>query len=358
MNYPLGRSLPLTARKQHNSVRKRKREKGRVRDPWGGVHAGDREPYELLILVCCNPSPGRFVAGDRLEVKIRRVWMNFQEWVRTLHRDAEQYVGDVGFQKQAMWWARNGKQFRVMELPKELRLAVFGQAIGVGLYSEASFRATEDGEEIWIASLGYGYKPPEEWAGTARRADIVDVPNYALLRVSKQVYAECRDAAFLSRVSFADQTHADILPLLKTLRVLIPNVFTHIGLSFSMMEYIYFFGIRVQPWLDEGRIASPPPACNFLLNVPTLQRLGIKLPSPIQLDHDVREENSIKAKWQTVLEAQKKGTYVDMDDEMRAIESTSMDDLPPKCNCAYPCDSGAVRYFTTSDKEPTRLLRN
>ncbi|KAF2500931.1 hypothetical protein BU16DRAFT_185878 [Lophium mytilinum] len=341
-----------------------------------------------------NKLPDCFVAGNRLEVKIRRVWINFQEWVQTLHRDAEQYVGDVGFRKQAQWWASNGKQFRVMELPKELRLAVFGQAIGMDLFPETYSRATEESDETCVASLGHGYTPPEEWEGTVRRGDIVDAPNFALLRVSKQVYEECKDAAFLGRVSFADQRHADILPLLKAPEVPIPNVLTHIGLSLSLMEYIYFFGVRVQPWLDEGRITSPPPAQEFFCNVPTLQRLGIKFPSPMygqftdpwcidRCEKNYRGpegelpmgchntvvdwimifatqyvghipkvylegyvKNSIQAKWRGIFDSQNSGTEIDLRNEMTAIELIPFEDLPPKCDCAYPCDNRDIWLIT------------
>lgn len=315
--------------------------------------------------------------SDRLEVKFNRVWRNLRDWVATLPENAPTHVGEAGFRMQSNWWANNGRHFRILDLPQELRLAILGRAIGMDIYPDLKTVSRQEAIETVIATLGNGYTPPEIWPGTARRADMIDAPNYNLLLVSKGIYKNCKKAAFLSHISFTQTKHTEMLSLLTAPTTPIPNALTHIGLSFSMIEYIFFFGVRVKPWSDEGKIQSPPPAMTILsqANIPNLKRLGIKFPSPIYgqftdpwarrkaLDdphvlmrylpmacHKVLVDwimifakasvehipqvylegyvkTSVKAKWVAIFEAQKQGSYVDVSEDLKAIETTPLSSL-------------------------------
>lgn len=114
-------------------------------------------------------------------------------------------MGDpkIRLRSQQLWWKKTNMTFRLMDLPKELQLNIYQHVLGGEFYL-----ACEEGSPDRVM-LGHPqnwdhYRPnttkfqyhrkPEHgiWVGCGLTA-----PNFAILRVSKQVKEEALEAAWV-----------------------------------------------------------------------------------------------------------------------------------------------------------------
>jgi hypothetical protein len=231
-------------------------------------------------------------------------WRMFTEWVEELAPTTGEYdettrknapTGAEGQIRQQWWWAENGKHFRVMDLPAELRGKILVEALGnkhlVSIHNvpekfwlygkgsalhgldddvpESDYRTGYDLNYGGSHSYEYGFRRDPTYR-------FFDKPNMSIPFLNKQIYGEIkqhlhRDATRLFTSAW-DFTAFLKLPLLANIfaawgdlesstlntynletksfsrRVL--ETVRRLELDFTHLEFMDFFGVRVRPWLD------------------------------------------------------------------------------------------------------------
>jgi hypothetical protein len=142
-----------------------------------------------------------------LQVGARDEWQAFQDWeedwISTLYTPVLTQQG--WWSRQQDWWAVNGLTFRLLDLPAELRIAVYEQAIGLCIEVDC-FDDTDENQDftvikdpvVWrvttderIGRSRFGRKKIKDLDSVLRTGDVA-----ALARANKQVSTEIRKATW------------------------------------------------------------------------------------------------------------------------------------------------------------------
>ncbi|KAL5116356.1 hypothetical protein ACEQ8H_005704 [Pleosporales sp. CAS-2024a] len=112
------------------------------------------------------------------------------EWIRETYEwddDGAMKFSETQYEEQWLWWTSNGKAFRFLDLPPELRQAIYLQAISPVVLP--GIRDTQ-------VTLGRGlsYRDPQR-AGRNRDPDI-DSPNMMFMQISRQIREEAISIAY------------------------------------------------------------------------------------------------------------------------------------------------------------------
>jgi hypothetical protein len=151
---------------------------------------------------------------------------------------------------QRAWWYYNGKYFALMDLPKELRLAVLRHVVG--------------GPRI---SLGVHTDRNKQ-----QRVNTGDAANYEIFRVSRQVRAEALEAGYIGTVkSFEEpETFRDVVRCPNPPPF--PTWLNKIELNFSISGFFSFFGAYLDQTIEVEEARSMGP---LLWDISTLKELRI-----------------------------------------------------------------------------------
>jgi hypothetical protein len=210
-----------------------------------------REEFPISARICVYTLI-RNLHKDALYIMICKQWLDFRQWL-LLKRHPESLVGKAGYVAQYKWYKLNGKKFRLMDLPVELRLMIFERTLGRYLYS---LRKVDNVRQTSFVNWGLGLPNPNEFhhhkmpfasdehtiAGyTACK------PNLAVLQVSKQVKDEALQAGWQdTRKCFFDPYH--FTSILGIRKIPYSNWLRKVILHFTMEGWFQFFG--VQQWPD------------------------------------------------------------------------------------------------------------
>jgi hypothetical protein len=186
--------------------------------------------------------------------------------------------------EQQKWWDGTSKAFRLLDLPLELREAIYLQAIGPVVVPDIY-----DGRVILGQGLTYGHaKRP----GRNRDYDI-EKPNMAIMRVNKQVHAEATLIANRDTFKrFRMVRHPWSLTAVTSPKVTMPTIITAIhnhaphpaflrNMQLEMSAAYYFMSIGIYP--RSGRPFARQWShfsIDTLQYFPVLQRLDVSFLSP------------------------------------------------------------------------------
>ncbi|KAF1967071.1 hypothetical protein BU23DRAFT_406350, partial [Bimuria novae-zelandiae CBS 107.79] len=145
--------------------------------------------------------------------------------------------GEHGNRMQRIWWSRNGKHFPLMCLPRELRALIYRHALETYVYPQEN-----------LGTIKHVRPSDGDFCREAGR-QASEAPNYSLLRVSKQVYAEAKAAPWRGTPKHfvcPQQTedviiNANVGPAY--------NWLTKLHLNFSLDDHYDFLGIKIEPFL-------------------------------------------------------------------------------------------------------------
>ncbi|KAF2491989.1 hypothetical protein BU16DRAFT_529376 [Lophium mytilinum] len=311
-------------------------------------------------------------------------WVPFWLWLEDV--DFDPPTGKIGFDLQRGWWKSTEKTFKLLELPAELRNAVYKHSLGSEIFpSHESSTDPETGTETIQVVLGRGWT--EKLAdGNTRdpREAGVDAPNLALTQVNKQIRGEALHYAWelMPKVFTSSSKLHEIgremdqdLPFQST---------GHIVLDFLTVDYINFFEVPL-PGLHPHQILSTQPLGSCLDKdlLPNLKHLEIRFQSTklgpatdpwgrtedgyirfessfhtachkVLIDwimvfavgyikHIPRVElkgyvkTSLKQKWEAILADERKGIVHDLTTEKAVVQALTINNVPPACYCTKPC---------------------
>jgi hypothetical protein len=94
---------------------------------------------------------------------------------------------------QRTWWRLNGQHFPLMDLPAELRLEIYQQALGGDIYPHVGYIRGTSTRKVILGSLNENIPLH---GGDNADASRLNPPNYALLRVSKEIHSDALKAGW------------------------------------------------------------------------------------------------------------------------------------------------------------------
>lgn len=338
---------------------------------------------------------GTFAKGryDNLECNVTGGWQEFAKWLDGLKPPPGREVfGARAMQLQQQWWAKNSQQFKLMELPTELRILVLEHAVGPVLYLNkdlGSYSTSSDSPTYACSGARSIRVDPTK--------EIVSKPNLDFIFHNRQLYEEVKPYLFYRTAKvFTTPTCLrkcvfDFLP--RSLGGL--QRLCHLDLDFALNSYILFFNVQVAPvraFDDHNRLQVRGNAA-MLLQLPFLKSLRLHFRSPIGMADDspwqhmgpyngyerfcdyagYRDrtgfktpcqkfivdwvltyaksyiqhipkvlltgyiKNSTKAKWDGILAQERAGTPYDERADKQVISTWPDTDMPPTCHCTTPC---------------------
>ena len=234
-----------------------------------------------------SPSVSAFLSN--LEICHSGQWHPFEHWLTeklaTVHVPIHNY-------SQQRWWQRNGRAFRLLDLPLEIRSMIYGHVIGPYVWPRSELDHSESPTKDTVKVFGQAMhnKYSDRWLAFAYTTqysfDLVGnrppSEGLSLQFICKQVRAEIRE---FTKTSTIPHFHdfwmlTDVVPALqgKWLR--------HISLGFPNSIWFKFLGFD-----DHRRMVSPDEAPILVLGkIPTLARLDlhfqVSTPRKVQIVND------------------------------------------------------------------------
>lgn len=227
-----------------------------------------------------NPS---YLAADRLLVRKGRKWKPLKAW---LVEWAEEYeYGHIAYNaNDAMckWWGKNGKTFRFVDLPPELRLHVLKYVLGGQIRPHTQSHYQTGQKIVVLGSMnqnnphGSVFKSSECFTldRMARRHAVARVPfpNYAIFRVSKQVRDEASQAGWKGTTKYFHGLHYFSEVVRCPNPPDIEGWLSKVYLDLSITEYFRLFGVQAtprilrQPGLCQGELFRSIPKLDLTLS--------------------------------------------------------------------------------------------
>lgn len=259
----------------------------------------DEHEFPATVAICVQPRQGPLTL-DKIHVREARRWTPIEQWLVKL--------ADLAILKKRSTSSityfvnrRSGRVFRLMDLPVELRLAIFelvifpsGEVYPINMvfrrpWSPGTIISKQERENDTL-SLGFGYnskdtdrfkagfivpnsgsQPQEVSAGS-------QAPSLALLCVSKQIKQECLRAGweglkrcFVNCEIFAAVADSKLGVALQF------NVLGRIQLNFTMKSWFSFFGLEVNPTFIQNPSKS---LGNYLRDLTETCRLELRFRDP------------------------------------------------------------------------------
>ena len=190
---------------------------------------------------------------ESLFAKIGSTWVPVTQLLLSMQSSPDLLVGEKGYRAQRKWWRLNGKTFRLMAIPKELRLEIFKYAMGPHVYPRTILTSSMDdpeqfenarvtwghGKRLIRASNGFSF----DWVSGSSSEYTLPKPNLALLLVNREVCKEAQIAGWVD-------THKVFIAPNHLMTVvqsgLVPNHkwLNKIVLDFSFFSLYSFFAVR------------------------------------------------------------------------------------------------------------------
>jgi hypothetical protein len=229
-----------------------------------------------------------WLSSEQLRVRTQGQWMPLEQWLLSLADDEVLRRRSLESQT-SFYYQRNGKHFRLMDLPVELRLTIFEYTIApAGEIYPLYTKAGPFVEPRIIMGIGYDPKSPSLFYGyrqhlyfSPESRDEIPQPETTILRVSKQRRDEGLRASWEGlRRCFVNSCNFDFIAMtvVRGLNVALPfNLLGRIELSFTTREWFAYFGVKFEPHLhrEESAIFS-----DNLGSLSSLTELNIRFRDP------------------------------------------------------------------------------
>ncbi|KAF2276772.1 uncharacterized protein EI97DRAFT_417785 [Westerdykella ornata] len=230
------------------------------------------------------------LSADKLFVRSKSRWESLRTWLLQLPdikildgywcRDKQQLEARR-IQTQQVWWRCNGKHFPLMDLPTELYFEVLRHALGGEIHPFVIGGPDMHLETRTVPRRGgqsHVVLGRQAYSSRENAVPGTEPPNYALLRVSKQVRREALNAAwvgtrkcfvtppsFFKVISLAHKPSAQY------------NWISKVELDFTISDWFDFFGVEIHPALHASAGFSMGP---LLQGINTLKSLRLRFRSP------------------------------------------------------------------------------
>lgn len=232
-----------------------------------------------LALTC---GPVASLLSD-LEIGLSDQWNSFEHWLKGKLATLPPRAFD---NDQQCWWQANGRAFRLLNLPFELRSMIYGHIIGYYLWPREEWDRSRNPPKATLRVFGYPhYKMySERWRTFARTTQYTFDPagntspgNMPIQFVCKQVRAEIRNFVTTSTVPH----FGDLWTLTDAIDPFQGKWLRRISLGFPNSIYFMFLGFS-----DQRLMVSPDgPPIHVLRNIPTLAHLHLhfQVPTPLRI---------------------------------------------------------------------------
>lgn len=208
-------------------------------------------------------------------------------WLRETYNWDDQWAmrfPKMQYEKQQYWWKNNGQNFRIFDLPRELRDAIYIQMIGPVVLPD-----THHGQVV--IGKGVSYRSAER-LGRNLDADI-DGPNMTIMRVCKDFRKEATMVASRDTLKrFRQVAHTRANNQIRQPSDAIPNILASVlsnpphalflrNIQLEMSAAAYFASINIVPGLNDP-FASKFGAFQLrhLARFPALRNLDFRFISP------------------------------------------------------------------------------
>jgi hypothetical protein len=206
-------------------------------------------------------------------------WTPIKKWLLELPLPSQLTEGTTrdgvprALRSQQVWWSKNGKRFRFMKLPYELRATILQHALGENIYLNTNYNSLGL-REITLGSRRHNTPAADENDDAGERPD---PPNYAVLGLNKSLRKEALQAGWVgTRKYFIDFSY-----LRKTLNADIKpskyNCLSRIQLNQSISQYLDLFGVDFDPVVQ---IQTANSSGAMLQAIPGLRHLELYFRSP------------------------------------------------------------------------------
>lgn len=238
------------------------------------------------------------LTAERIHVRlgISKVWKPIREFLLMIPDPS--LTVRTPFEKTRHWWEHNGRSFRFMDLPVEVRAIVFEYALGPEVYPRTTARTERRLREGEISDhdpearqdarivFGFGYSnkliEQHSWGLDYFREirPITSGPNTAVLRLNKQLHKEALEAGwqatkkyFVEWQIFTKVVDSKVGPMAQY------NCLTRIQLDFTNATWFQFFGLKVVPQL---RLEESESMGRYLQasKLPNLRHLDMRFRDP------------------------------------------------------------------------------
>ncbi|KAF1957027.1 hypothetical protein CC80DRAFT_593040 [Byssothecium circinans] len=204
-----------------------------------------------------------------------KLWMDLRAWMRKTFEWHDPFEATLlGYQHEEMdfWWRGNGKYFRLLKLPLELREMIYLAAIGHIIIPKAEK----------IITFGTGYSYGEKGRPGLTRDPNIERPNLNLLLVSRQIKQEVNGAVWMQAYKRFRATTRIELPhhaFRRYKELAPPRALNRLQLEMSAACYFDFICYSMEP----GPVVSTPPdglRVRALHGIPSLRYLDFRFMSP------------------------------------------------------------------------------
>lgn len=215
-----------------------------------------------------------WLSSEQLRVRTKGQWIPLEQWLLGLADDEVLRRRSLESQT-SFYYQRNGKHFRLMDLPVELRLMIFeymiapaGEIYPLFLHMNSAYDpriVMGVGYDPNSPPLMFGYLEPHTYSLESR--DKVPPPNKTILCVSKQCRGEGLRAGWEGvRRCFINPFNFKFIATELRFCVAPPpyNALGRFELSFSTKEWFAYFGVEAKPHLDRDESAYFGPALSYL----------------------------------------------------------------------------------------------
>ena len=216
-----------------------------------------------------------------MHIEDTKSWMPFHDWMRKRFEwhskcDWTQRGGaQLQLENQAIWWNYNGKHFKLMDLPLEVRELIYVEILGGGTILPRVRRNH--------VTLGCGHTVRSKSRAGSKIDPDIEGPNTPFLRTSRQVYQEATDAVWreaTKRFNWKfDFTWSKILDVQRFGH---PKALTRIQLELPALLFFELIGIQTLPRMPFRSITPGTNAVTIALlkSLQTIQSVDFRFISP------------------------------------------------------------------------------